>query len=231
MSKENIDKFCGQYAFLSNFYEAPVRIFGHRFKNSEAAFQAAKCPEHMDKFCNLNPSEAKRLGRNVKIRPDWEDIKYRVMWAVCFAKFLRNTDLQERLLNTENAHLVEGNTWGDTTWGVCNGKGQNWLGSVLESVRDVFRTFHFSRDKTYLVTDIYNKRPTSNPVHDTVLLRPAYVRDAIPGESAEIMFLPAYDTQYHQLCTSTVRSVTPYDNWEDTVIIETRNSKYTLQLV
>ena len=231
MSKETIDKFCGQYAFLSNFYEAPVRIFGHHFKNSEAAFQAAKCPEHMDKFCNLNPSEAKRLGRKVKIRHDWEDIKYRVMWAVCFAKFLQNTGLQERLLNTENAHLVEGNTWGDTTWGVCNGKGKNWLGSVLESVRDIFRTFHFSQNKTYLVTDIYNKRPTSNPVHDTVLLRPAYVRDAIPGESAEIMFLPDYDTQYHQLCTSTVRSVTPYDNWEDTVIIETRNSKYTLQLV
>lgn len=231
MSKESIDKFCGQYAFLSNFYEAPVQIFGHRFKNSEAAFQAAKCPEHMDKFCNLNPSEAKRLGRNVKIRPDWEDIKYRVMWAVCFAKFLQNTDLQERLLNTENAHLVEGNTWGDTTWGVCNGKGQNWLGSVLESVRDVFRTHHFSQNKMYLVTDIYSKRSSTNPVHETVLLRPAYISDALPGESAEIMFLPDYDTRYHQLWTSTVLSVTPYDSGEDTVIIETRNSRYTLQRV
>lgn len=231
MSKENIDRFCGQYAFLSNFYEAPVRIFGHRFKNSEAAFQAAKCPEHMDKFCNLNPSEAKRLGRNVKIRPDWEDIKYRVMWAVCFAKFLQNTDLQERLLNTENAHLVEGNTWGDTTWGVCNGKGQNWLGSVLESVRDVFRTHHFSQNKMYLVTDIYSKRHSTNPVHETVLLRPAYISDALPGENAEIMFLTDYDTRYHRLWTSTVRAVTPYDNGEDTVIIETRNSRYTLQRV
>lgn len=231
MSKENIDNFCGHYAFLSNFYEAPVRIFGHHFKNSEAAFQAAKCPENMDKFCNLNPSEAKRLGRKVKIRPDWEDIKYRVMWAVCFAKFLQNTDLQERLLNTKNAHLVEGNTWGDTTWGVCNGKGKNWLGSVLESVRAIFRTFHFSPNKTYLVTDIYDTRSNSNLVHDIMLLRPAYVIDAIPGESAHIMFLPDYDTQYHQVCTSTVRLATPYDNGEDTVIIETQDSKYTLQLV
>lgn len=106
MSGKGIDRFDGPYAFLSNFYESPVWVFGHHFKNSEAAFQAAKCPEHMDKFSGLNPSEAKRLGRNVKIRPDWEDIKYRVMWAVCFAKFLQNQDLREKLIRTGTAHLM-----------------------------------------------------------------------------------------------------------------------------
>lgn len=231
MSDKVIDKFCDYYAFLSNFYEAPVWVFGRHFRNNEAAFQAAKCPERMEEFCDLNPSAAKRLGRSVRIRGDWEDVKYQVMWAVCFAKFLQNTDLREKLLATGDAHLIEGNTWGDTTWGVCNGEGENWLGSILESVRETLRINSFPEGKTYLVTDIYSKRPSKNPVHDTVLLRPAYISDAVPGEGAEIMFLPFYDTRYHRLWTSTVRCVTPHDNGEETVIIETRNSRYKLQRV
>ena len=30
---------------------------------------------------------------------------------------------------------IEGNTWNDTFWGVCNGQGQNWLGKILMLVR------------------------------------------------------------------------------------------------
>lgn len=231
MSGKGIDKFDGPYAFLSNFYESPVWVFGHHFKNSEAAFQAAKCLEHMDKFSGLNPSEAKRLGRNVKIRPDWEDIKYRVMWAVCFAKFLQNQDLREKLICTGTAHLIEGNTWGDKTWGICRGEGKNWLGAILESVRNGFQSDLFYKGKQYIVTEILNKTDVYNEVHDDVLFRPAYIVSAQPGERCEIRYLPDYDTRYHTLRTSTVISATPYGNGEETVIVETKNSKYTLQRV
>lgn len=70
-----ISEFRGEYYFLSNFYLAPVTYNGMRFENNEAAFQAAKCPERMAEFCCLNPSEAKKLGRMVKLRGDWEAVK------------------------------------------------------------------------------------------------------------------------------------------------------------
>lgn len=71
----SISEFRGEYYFLSNFYSAPVTYNGMCFENNEAAFQAAKCPERMTEFCRLNPSEAKRLGRRVKLRGDWEAVK------------------------------------------------------------------------------------------------------------------------------------------------------------
>lgn len=43
------------------------------------------------------------------------------------------------LLKTGDEELVEGNTWGDTFWGVCKGKGRNELGKILMKVREEFR--------------------------------------------------------------------------------------------
>lgn len=85
-----ISEFRGEYYFLSNFYLAPVTYNGMRFENNEAAFQAAKCPERMAEFCCLNPSEAKKLGRMVKLRGDWEAVKDTVMYEICKAKFSQN---------------------------------------------------------------------------------------------------------------------------------------------
>lgn len=88
----SISEFRGEYYFLSNFYSAPVTYNGMCFENNEAAFQAAKCPERMTEFCRLNPSEAKRLGRRVKLRGDWEAVKDTVMYEICKAKFSQNPD-------------------------------------------------------------------------------------------------------------------------------------------
>lgn len=131
--------FKGDYFFLSNFYVAPVVYQGIRFENNEAAFQAAKCPERMRDFCGLNPQRAKRLGRHVELRPDWETVKYDVMYQVCKAKFTQNPDLLNKLLATGDAELVEGNTWGDQVWGVCKGVGENHLGKTLMRVRSELR--------------------------------------------------------------------------------------------
>lgn len=134
-----ITEFKGENFFLSNFYVAPVFYHGIRFENSEAAYQAAKCPERMQDFCGLNPQMAKRMGRKVSIRPDWEDVKYDVMYQVCKAKFTQNQDLLDKLLDTGDAELVEGNTWGDQIWGVCNGVGENNLGKILMRIRGELR--------------------------------------------------------------------------------------------
>lgn len=134
-----ITVFKGDHFFLSNFYVAPVVYQGIRFENNEAAFQAAKCPERIRDFCGLSPQAAKRLGRRVKLRPDWEAVKYNVMYQVCKAKFTQNSDLLDKLLATGDAELVEGNTWGDQVWGVCNGVGENHLGKTLMRIRSELR--------------------------------------------------------------------------------------------
>lgn len=130
-----ITSFRGKYAFLSNFYEAPVRYNGFSFMNNEAAFQAMKNPREAYRFTGLNAREAKSLGREVRLRLDWEDVKVRIMYEICLAKFSQRPELKARLLATGDAFIEEGNGWGDTEWGVCNGIGKNRLGKILMLVR------------------------------------------------------------------------------------------------
>jgi hypothetical protein len=139
MNEKKIDNFRGKYFFLSNFYERRVICFGFVFRNTESAFQAMKCPERMKEFCGLSASAAKVLGRTVQLRPNWEQVKEDVMYGVCYAKFSQNKDLEQRLINTGDAELIEGNDWNDTTWGVCNGIGENKLGKILMRLRLTLR--------------------------------------------------------------------------------------------
>ncbi|NWN81082.1 NADAR family protein, partial [Bacillus sp. (in: firmicutes)] len=44
--------------------------------------------------------------------------------------------LKNKLLQTGESILIEGNTWGDKIWGVCNGVGENKLGKILMKVRN-----------------------------------------------------------------------------------------------
>lgn len=140
---DKITSFRGEHEFLSNMYPCDVVYNGTLYANAEAAFQAAKCFARAREFVGLDGKAAKRLGRKVELSPDWEDVKIRVMKEVLVAKFGQNLDLYEKLHATGAAELVEGNTWNDTFWGVCNGKGENHLGKILESLRT--KTLAFPR--------------------------------------------------------------------------------------
>jgi hypothetical protein len=48
--------------------------------------------------------------------------------------------LRDQLIATGDAELIEGNTWNDTFWGVCNGKGSNFLGKALMDIRKKLTT-------------------------------------------------------------------------------------------
>lgn len=137
-----IDSFREEYYFLSNFYHVDVEYDGIVYKNTEAAFQAQKVLDDDEKllFSDLYPSEAKKLGRKVKLRKDWNDVKDNYMYEICKAKFQQHEDLAEKLLETGDEELVEGNTWNDTYWGVCNGKGKNQLGKTLMRIREELRS-------------------------------------------------------------------------------------------
>lgn len=133
-----IDKFDGKYAFLSNFWSTRIIFDNESYRTVEHAFQAAKTfnPEEREKIKNANtPGKAKRLGRKVQLRPDWEDIKYTMMQSFVKQKF-EDPKLKNNLLTTGDEELVEGNTWGDKIWGVCDGQGQNLLGKILMQVRE-----------------------------------------------------------------------------------------------
>lgn len=136
-----IKEFRGKYFFLSNFYEAPVTWQGITYDNNESAFQSAKVfDEKIRKsFAHLAPSMAKRKGRHVLLRHDWEKVKDDIMFEICLAKFSQNENLKQKLLDTGNEYLEEGNTWGDTYWGTVNGKGKNKLGKTLMKVRECLK--------------------------------------------------------------------------------------------
>ena len=139
-----IKEFRDEYFFLSNFFASPLEFEGIRYLNSEAAFQAQKCKTEEEKrtFSYLNPSEAKRKGRRVGIREDWEEVKDDMMYQVVKAKFEQNDDLLDRLLETGFQELQEGNTWNDRYWGVDlrTGKGLNHLGQILMRIREETRS-------------------------------------------------------------------------------------------
>ena len=138
-----IDRFDGDYAFLSNFY--PSSIFdsndGFTYPTVEHFFQAKKSlilreREMISKA--ETPGRAKRMGRKVQLRSDWEDIKLFVMEYALRRKFSKPR-FKEALLATGDEELIEGNWWGDTFWGVCNGVGENNLGKLLMKIREEFK--------------------------------------------------------------------------------------------
>lgn len=95
-------------------------------------------PFYRNSLKYLNGKEAKKSGRNCKLRSDWESIKEDVMKAVIHAKF-QNKELRTILLATGDAELIEGNTWNDIYCGVCNGGGKNRLGITLTIERSLIR--------------------------------------------------------------------------------------------
>ncbi|MFO0974636.1 MAG: NADAR family protein [Phycisphaerae bacterium] len=137
-----IAEFQGEYRFLSNFWLSEVWFEGARYPSVEHAYQAAKSldPAERRRVAALaTPADAKRAGRALSLRPDWERAKFAVMEACVRDKFTRHAGLRAKLLATGDAVLEEGNTWGDRVWGVCNGAGENRLGKILMQVRAELR--------------------------------------------------------------------------------------------
>lgn len=130
-----IKEFRDEYYAFSNFGPGKVTVFGYTFDNGEAAFHSQKDITRASEFVGLDPSAAKKLGRKVRLRPDWEEVKDSIMEKVVLAKFSQNEDLKQLLLSTGDAYLEEGNNWNDKYWGTVNGVGKNKLGQILMKVR------------------------------------------------------------------------------------------------
>lgn len=127
----------GDYSFLSNFYEFNGTTVEHWFQAAKTA-----TPEWAAKILDApTPGMAKKLGRQASLRPTWDYVKLDYMRAFLMVKF-SDPVLAQKLLDTGDAILIEGNTWGDTFWGEVRGQGYNWLGVLLMQIRNILRERH-----------------------------------------------------------------------------------------
>lgn len=137
----SITCFREKYLFLSNSFPSPLEYDGLKFQCAESAYQAAKCLDEKERryFIALNALEARRLGRQVSLRPDWETVKQKIMYDICKTKFLE-PEMKALLLSTGTAELIEGSSCNDKYWGVdySTGKGCNYLGKILMKIRSEF---------------------------------------------------------------------------------------------
>lgn len=140
---EPIDRFLYKYHFLSNFFPASVNFEGLSYPTVEHAYQAAKTfdPKERERIQGYpKPGQAKRRGKKVALRPDWEKVKFQIMEDLVRQKFTSNRNLSAWLLETGDRPLIEMNTWGDRIWGVDpQGVGENHLGKILMKVRAELR--------------------------------------------------------------------------------------------
>lgn len=142
-----ISCFDGKWAFLSNFYWNEIEFEGITYPTNEHFFQAMKTLDIDERrqIANcLTPGQAKRMGRRVALRPDWEEVKEDVMFLGLCLKFA-DEQLADWLVETGDELLVEGTTWHDNEWGNCscpkckNIEGKNKLGKLLMKVRSMIR--------------------------------------------------------------------------------------------
>lgn len=132
-----IEEFQEEYRFLSNMWECPVYYDDMLWSSAEHAYQAAKTLIKVEKdmvMASASPYAAKKAGRMVTLREDWDNVRLEIMHDIVLAKFSLSP-LRERLLETGERTLREGNSWNDTFWGVCDGIGKNHLGRTLMTVR------------------------------------------------------------------------------------------------
>jgi ribA/ribD-fused uncharacterized protein len=122
-------------------------IDGQVWSTVEHYFQAMKSKDidvqKMVRDC-FSPSEAKKLGRNIILRSDWEEVKEKIMFRALLCKFLQSQYLQDLLLLTRDEHLVEDSPT-DYYWGCGqSGTGLNRLGELLIKVRSFLRKLKFN---------------------------------------------------------------------------------------
>jgi len=149
-----IDKFEGRWRFLSNFYPCEIEHQGILYPSVEHYYISMKftsdqfidgknytCGDLREKISKIpSPGRVKRLGKSIKLRKDWEEVRFDIMtWGV--REKFKTPSLSELMLTTEEEELIEGNYWHDCIWGrcicdKCMGKGKNNLGKILMKVRE-----------------------------------------------------------------------------------------------
>lgn len=130
-----------KFSKFSNFSKTPMVIDGKQWDTVEHFFQAMKTEDEQQQERirkTSNPKEAKKLGRKVTLRQDWEQVRYLIMLKALRVKF-STEPLKSLLLDTKDAVIYEDSPY-DMVWGTGVrggvGKGRNLLGKAIMQVRD-----------------------------------------------------------------------------------------------
>lgn len=184
-SRPPINEFQGEYRFLSNFWPANIELNGQKYPTVEHAYVAAKfgqnpapvrvpytTPNSETKYREVplaqyvaelaSPGAAKRFGRTAKVDEYWNERRIPVMQLLTDQKYhpKYNPDLAQKLVRTEDAHICEGNPWGDKFWGQSPlGNGENTLGKMNMHRRDFLQ-----RTPADQVPEPRKEFPLSGPV-------------------------------------------------------------------
>lgn len=125
--------------WFSNIAPSPIFVGSEwEWPSVENYYQAMKT-EHMptqEAIRQATPSQSKQMGKRVRLRPHWEDLKESFMKRALHSKFSQPPWF-DLLMKTGDTPIIEWNNWGDTYWGVDykTGQGLNRLGVLLMEIR------------------------------------------------------------------------------------------------
>jgi N-glycosidase YbiA len=126
MPSSAADRSVNEYwATVEHYYQAH-KFHGTKFDYLMAQIQAAPTPEL-----------AAQIGRNCKYQPhpDWDICKCEIMHRAIWQKFSTHADIQQVLLDTDDAEIIEDSPV-DYFWGCGSDRtGTNHLGRILMQVR------------------------------------------------------------------------------------------------
>ncbi len=130
------------HGILSNFAETPLVIDGDSYPTAEHFFQAQKCADPRE-WRNIilapTPKLAKQLGREAKLRPNWEEEKCSIMMWGLKEKARQCSQFRQELIDSGDAELIEASPF-DYFWGEGrDGSGRNMLGELLMDVRQMIK--------------------------------------------------------------------------------------------
>jgi predicted NAD-dependent protein-ADP-ribosyltransferase YbiA (DUF1768 family) len=144
-----IYQFQQENRWLSNFWPCNVILPGENglpdmeFDNVEKAYVAWKTLDAAtrSKIQNMTPGEAKKLSHTPEFAlrsPYTDEMRVNAMEILVAQKFSeRNPDLLDKLLETKNDIIAEGNVHGDAFFGIdlVKGYGLNHLGRIIMNIR------------------------------------------------------------------------------------------------
>ena len=129
-----------KYWPFSNFYPCSIFVDGKMWPSTEHYYQAMKTiiPEEIEAIrLQTKAFYARKMGREVRMVDNWDDIKNDVMYKVVYAKFNQISQCRALLLSTGDLSIHEDSPH-DFYWGWRN-HGADKLGQILVRVREELR--------------------------------------------------------------------------------------------
>ena len=128
-------------------FDSPLVHQGIEYRTVENFYQAMKTPKDaLDMRCEIataSPEDARAIGEQVKVRPDWQEIRLQVLETALKHKFAPGTKWHTKLRAT-----------GDTD--ILDGSKDNHFGNLLMRLRD-------SREKIITSDEILLEANRRNP--------------------------------------------------------------------